>query len=59
MDLNGSQVEDPIEFEINVIDMNDNKPEFTHQIWNGTVPEGSKPGTAYEEMHTSTLIVFT
>ncbi|MBN3288629.1 CADH2 protein, partial [Polyodon spathula] len=38
-------VENPIDIVINVIDMNDNRPEFLHQIWNGTVPEGSKPGT--------------
>lgn len=44
VDLNGNQVENPIDIVINVIDMNDNRPEFTHQIWNGTVPEGSKPG---------------
>lgn len=44
MDLNGNQVENPIDIVINVIDMNDNRPEFTHQIWNGTVAEGSKPG---------------
>ncbi|KAM4556750.1 cadherin-2 [Fundulus diaphanus] len=45
VDLNGNQVENPIDIVINVIDMNDNRPEFSHQIWNGTVPEGSKPGT--------------
>ncbi|XP_033849266.1 cadherin-2-like [Acipenser ruthenus] len=45
VDLNGNQVENPIDIVINVIDMNDNRPEFLHQIWNGTVPEGSKPGT--------------
>ncbi|CAG07604.1 unnamed protein product, partial [Tetraodon nigroviridis] len=45
VDLNGNQLENPIDLAINVIDMNDNRPEFTHQIWNGTVPEGSKPGT--------------
>ncbi|NP_001292329.1 cadherin-2 precursor [Oryzias latipes] len=45
VDLNGNQVENPIDININVIDMNDNRPEFGHQIWNGTVPEGSKPGT--------------
>lgn len=44
VDLNGNQVENPIDIVINVIDMNDNRPEFTHQIWNGTVAEGSKPG---------------
>lgn len=49
MDLNGNQVENPIDIVINVIDMNDNRPEFTHQIWNGTVPEGSKPGNKLEQ----------
>ncbi|XP_007893279.1 cadherin-2 isoform X2 [Callorhinchus milii] len=45
VDLNGNQVENPIDIVINVIDMNDNRPEFLHPIWNGSVPEGSKPGT--------------
>lgn len=53
MDLNGNQVENPIDIVINVIDMNDNRPEFTHQIWNGTVPEGSKPGNAANEASAS------
>lgn len=44
MDLNGNQVENPIDIVINVIDQNDNRPEFTHTIFNGSVPEGSKPG---------------
>lgn len=38
-------MENPIDIIINVIDMNDNRPEFVHQIWNGTVDEGAKPGT--------------
>uniref|UniRef100_A0A673G530 Cadherin-2-like n=1 Tax=Sinocyclocheilus rhinocerous TaxID=307959 RepID=A0A673G530_9TELE len=45
VDINGNQMENPIDIIINVIDMNDNRPEFTHQIWNGTVDEGAKPGT--------------
>ncbi|XP_053323452.1 cadherin-2 [Spea bombifrons] len=45
VDVNGNQVENPIDIVINVIDMNDNRPEFLHQVWNGTIPEGSKPGT--------------
>ncbi|KAG1964566.1 cadherin-2 [Pimephales promelas] len=45
VDSNGNQMENPIDIIINVIDMNDNRPEFTHQIWNGTVDEGAKPGT--------------
>ncbi|KAI1901327.1 hypothetical protein AGOR_G00033160 [Albula goreensis] len=50
VDLNGNQVENPIDIVINVIDMNDNRPEFIDQIWNGTVPEGSKPGTFVMEV---------
>ncbi|XP_019904919.2 cadherin-2 isoform X2 [Esox lucius] len=45
VDLNGNQVENPIDIVINVIDMNDNRPEFTHTVYNGSVPEGSKPGS--------------
>lgn len=45
VDINGNQMENPIDIIINVIDMNDNRPEFIHQIWNGTVDEGAKPGT--------------
>ncbi|XP_030626703.1 cadherin-2 [Chanos chanos] len=45
VDINGNQVENPIDIVINVIDMNDNRPEFSHQIWNGTVAEGSRPGS--------------
>ncbi|CAO2593259.1 Cadherin-2 (Fragment), partial [Lemmus lemmus] len=45
VDINGNQVENPIDIVINVIDMNDNRPEFLHHVWNGSVPEGSKPGT--------------
>lgn len=48
MDVNGNQVENPIDIVINVIDMNDNRPEFLHQVWNGSVPEGSKPGKSLE-----------
>lgn len=44
VDINGNQMENPIDIIINVIDMNDNRPEFIHQIWNGTVDEGAKPG---------------
>jgi len=47
VDVNGNQVENPIDIVINVIDMNDNRPEFLHQVWNGTVPEGSKPGRTW------------
>lgn len=42
--MNGNQVENPIDLYIFVIDMNDNRPEFKNQIYNGSVDEGSKPG---------------
>ncbi|KAL2090733.1 hypothetical protein ACEWY4_012996 [Coilia grayii] len=45
VDMNGIQVESPIDLYIYVIDMNDNRPEFHNQVYNGSVPEGSKPGT--------------
>lgn len=44
VDVNGNQMEPPIDLYIYVIDMNDNRPEFHNQVYNGSVPEGSKPG---------------
>uniref|UniRef100_A0A4W4FH08 Cadherin-4 n=1 Tax=Electrophorus electricus TaxID=8005 RepID=A0A4W4FH08_ELEEL len=46
VDINGNQMEPPIDLYIYVIDMNDNRPEFKNQVYNGSVPEGSKPGTS-------------
>ncbi|XP_077404325.1 cadherin-4-like isoform X1 [Vanacampus margaritifer] len=45
VDMNGNKVENPIDLYIFVIDMNDNRPEFKNQVYNGSVDEGSKPGT--------------
>ncbi|XP_070797225.1 cadherin-4 [Pituophis catenifer annectens] len=45
VDMNGNKVENPIDLYIYVIDMNDNRPEFINQVYNGSVDEGSKPGT--------------
>lgn len=42
--MNGNKVENPIDLYIYVIDMNDNRPEFLNQLYNGSVDEGSKPG---------------
>lgn len=42
--MNGNKVENPIDLYIYVIDMNDNRPEFLKQVYNGSVDEGSKPG---------------
>ncbi|XP_060766349.1 cadherin-4 isoform X1 [Neoarius graeffei] len=46
VDINGNQMEPPIDLYIYVIDMNDNRPEFQNQVYNGSVPEVSKPGTS-------------
>ncbi|MBN3283899.1 CADH4 protein, partial [Polyodon spathula] len=45
VDMNGNKVENPIDLYIYVIDMNDNRPEFHNQVYNGSVDEGSKPGS--------------
>lgn len=49
VDMNGNQVENPIDLYIFVIDMNDNRPEFRNQVYNGSVDEGSKPGARLRE----------
>ncbi|XP_073462076.1 cadherin-1-like [Aquarana catesbeiana] len=41
----GKQVQTPIEIIIEVADRNDNRPFFTQPVFEGTVTEGSKPGT--------------
>ncbi|XP_037535052.1 cadherin-4 [Nematolebias whitei] len=46
VDINGNQVENPIDLYIYVIDMNDNRPEFQNQVYNGSVAEGSKPNSS-------------
>uniref|UniRef100_A0A673U2F7 Cadherin-1 n=1 Tax=Suricata suricatta TaxID=37032 RepID=A0A673U2F7_SURSU len=43
---NGEAIEDPMEIVVTVTDQNDNKPEFTQQVFEGSVPEGALPGTA-------------
>lgn len=51
VDMNGNKVENPIDLYIYVIDMNDNRPEFINQVYNGSVDEGSKPGTVEEKSY--------
>lgn len=50
-DLNGHPMEDSMDIIVNVVDMNDNKPEFEHAVWNATVSQGSRPGKYPDETH--------
>ncbi|XP_069312741.1 cadherin-1 isoform X4 [Eulemur rufifrons] len=43
---NGQAVEDPMEIVITVTDQNDNRPEFTQAVFEGSVTEGALPGTS-------------
>ncbi|XP_004584033.2 cadherin-1 [Ochotona princeps] len=43
---NGNAVEDPMEIVISVTDQNDNRPEFTRPVFEGSVMEGALPGTS-------------
>ncbi|XP_074056725.1 cadherin-1 [Macrotis lagotis] len=43
---NGQSVEDPMEIVIRVTDQNDNRPEFTQEVFKGFVIEGAHPGTS-------------
>uniref|UniRef100_A0A5F5PMP3 Cadherin-1 n=1 Tax=Equus caballus TaxID=9796 RepID=A0A5F5PMP3_HORSE len=43
---NGNAIEDPMEIVITVTDQNDNKPEFTQLVFEGSVMEGALPGTS-------------
>lgn len=40
----GNAVEDPMETVITVTDQNDNMPEFTQAVFEGSVMEGAYPG---------------
>ncbi|XP_069757334.1 B-cadherin isoform X2 [Narcine bancroftii] len=46
LDENQNEIEDAVDVLINVIDMNDNRPQFTSPTFYGTVVEGATPGTA-------------
>nr|XP_035939935.1 cadherin-1-like isoform X2 [Halichoerus grypus] len=43
---NGNAVEDPMETVITVTDRNDNRPEFTQAVFEGSVMERAHPGTS-------------
>ncbi|XP_061437508.1 cadherin-2-like [Lethenteron reissneri] len=45
VDVNGHPVENPVDLLIKVIDLNDNRPNFDATVFQGSVDEGSPPGT--------------
>ncbi|XP_042294402.1 B-cadherin-like isoform X2 [Sceloporus undulatus] len=47
---NGKPVEEPMDIIITVTDQNDNKPQFTQEIFRGSVLEGATPGTSVMEV---------
>ncbi|XP_059939492.1 cadherin-1 isoform X2 [Mesoplodon densirostris] len=47
---NGEAIEEPMEIVITVTDQNDNKPEFTQEVFKGSVMEGALPGTSVMEV---------
>ncbi|NXT30006.1 CAD15 protein, partial [Syrrhaptes paradoxus] len=44
LDLGGVTLEDPTDLEIIVVDQNDNRPLFRHDVFTGRVVEGAEPG---------------
>nr|XP_032800894.1 LOW QUALITY PROTEIN: cadherin-2-like [Petromyzon marinus] len=53
VDMKGQPVENPMKLVINVIDMNDNRPEFATPVFQGSVAEGSPRGTAVMRVEAS------
>ncbi|XP_035174930.1 desmoglein-2-like [Oxyura jamaicensis] len=45
LDKNGAKLEDPIDLTIKVLDVNDNPPVFSHEVFVGSVEELSETGT--------------
>ncbi|XP_033012956.1 B-cadherin-like [Lacerta agilis] len=43
---NGKPVEEPMDIVVKVTDQNDNRPEFTQEVFRGSVFEGVTPGTS-------------
>lgn len=45
LDKNGAKLEDPIDLPIKIVDINDNPPVFSHEVFVGSVEELSETGT--------------
>uniref|UniRef100_A0A8D2JCE2 Cadherin domain-containing protein n=1 Tax=Varanus komodoensis TaxID=61221 RepID=A0A8D2JCE2_VARKO len=48
---NGKPVEEPMELIVTVTDQNDNKPQFTQEVFRGSVLEGATPGTSVMQVN--------
>ncbi|XP_062997478.1 B-cadherin-like [Elgaria multicarinata webbii] len=47
---NGKPVEEPMDIIVTVTDQNDNRPQFTQEVFKGSVLEGATPGTSVMEV---------
>nr|XP_033799115.1 cadherin-3 [Geotrypetes seraphini] len=47
---NGKPIEDPMDIIVKVTDQNDNRPQFTQQLFRGSIREGVLPGTSVMEV---------
>eukprot|EP00075_Anas_platyrhynchos_P018730 XP_027307983.1 desmoglein-2 [Anas platyrhynchos] len=45
LDKNGAKLEDPIDLPIKIVDINDNPPVFSHEVFVGSIEELSETGT--------------
>uniref|UniRef100_A0A8B9T6T1 Cadherin domain-containing protein n=1 Tax=Anas platyrhynchos TaxID=8839 RepID=A0A8B9T6T1_ANAPL len=45
LDKNGAKLEDPIDLPIKILDINDNPPVFSHEVFVGSIEELSETGT--------------
>ncbi|XP_014792511.1 PREDICTED: desmoglein-2 [Calidris pugnax] len=45
LDKNGAKVEEPIDLPIKIVDINDNPPVFSHEVFVGSIEELSETGT--------------
>ncbi|XP_061436869.1 cadherin-2-like [Lethenteron reissneri] len=55
VDPTGGFVEDPVDIVIDVIDVNDNRPKFTRDVFHGSLTEGSPRGTFVMRVEASDL----
>lgn len=47
LDKNGAKLEDPIDLPIKIVDINDNPPVFSHEVFVGSIEELSETGNVF------------